>query len=48
VFGVGSAGTRWAFLVEGRDYKDPLFLQEKEAHASVWGGSSATGHANHG
>jgi Uncharacterized protein conserved in bacteria (DUF2252) len=49
VFGVGSVGTRWVFLIEGRDNKDPLFLQAKEAHASVLGrfvGNSE--HANHG
>ena len=36
VVGVGSVGTRcWIFLMIGRDYKDPLFLQAKEAQASV-------------
>jgi hypothetical protein len=36
VVGVGSVGTRcWIFLMEGRDHKDPLFLQAKEAQASV-------------
>jgi uncharacterized protein (DUF2252 family) len=36
VVGVGSVGTRcWIFLLEGRDRKDPLFLQAKEAQASV-------------
>ncbi len=36
VVGVGSVGTRcWIFLMIGRDHKDPLFLQAKEAQASV-------------
>ncbi len=36
VVGVGSVGTRcWIFLMEGRDHQDPLFLQAKEAQASV-------------
>ncbi len=36
VVGVGSVGTRcWIFLMEGRDQDDPLFLQAKEAQASV-------------
>ena len=36
VVGVGSVGTRcWIFLLLGRDDKDPLFLQAKEADASV-------------
>ena len=36
VVGVGSVGTRcWIFLMEGRDQKDPLFLQAKEAQPSV-------------
>jgi uncharacterized protein (DUF2252 family) len=36
VVGVGSVGTRcWIILMEGRDHKDPLFLQAKEAQASV-------------
>ena len=36
VVGVGSVGTRcWIFLMEGRDQHDPLFLQAKEAQASV-------------
>ena len=36
VVGVGSVGTRcWIFLMIGRDQKDPLFLQAKEAQASV-------------
>jgi uncharacterized protein (DUF2252 family) len=36
VVGVGSVGTRcWVALLVGRDDKDPLFLQVKEAEASV-------------
>lgn len=36
VVGVGSVGTRaWIFLLVGRDGKDPLVLQAKEAQASV-------------
>jgi len=36
VVGVGSVGTRaWIALMVGRDGKDPLFLQLKEAEASV-------------
>ena len=36
VVGVGSVGTRcWIVLVLGRDESDPLFLQVKEAEASV-------------
>jgi len=36
VVGVGSVGTRaWVTLMMGRDGKDPLFLQAKEAEASV-------------
>ncbi len=36
VVGVGSVGTRcWIFLLVGRDRKDPLFLQAKEAQPSV-------------
>jgi hypothetical protein len=36
VVGVGSVGTRcWILLLEGRDRKDPLFLQMKEATDSV-------------
>jgi hypothetical protein len=36
VVGVGSVGTRcWILLLEGRDGSDPLFLQTKEAQASV-------------
>src|SRR5205823_8745008 len=36
VVGVGSVGTRaWVVLMLGRDADDPLFLQVKEAQASV-------------
>jgi hypothetical protein len=36
VVGVGSVGTRaWIVLMLGRDGEDPLFLQAKEAQASV-------------
>jgi uncharacterized protein (DUF2252 family) len=36
VVGVGSVGTRaWIMLMVGRDHADPLFLQFKEAEASV-------------
>jgi hypothetical protein len=36
VVGVGSVGTRaWIMLMLGRDSEDPLFLQAKEAQASV-------------
>ncbi len=36
VVGVGSVGTRaWIILLAGRDGEDPLFLQAKEAEASV-------------
>jgi uncharacterized protein (DUF2252 family) len=36
VVGVGSVGTRaWIVLLTGRDHEDPLFLQCKEAEASV-------------
>ena len=50
VVGVGSVGTRaWILLLVGRDDNDPLFLQAKEAEASVleeFVGKS--GYANHG
>jgi len=37
VVGVGSVGTRaWIVLMTGRDDSDPLFLQAKEAGASVY------------
>jgi len=36
IVGVGSVGTRaWVVLLLGRDHQDPLFLQVKEAQASV-------------
>jgi uncharacterized protein (DUF2252 family) len=36
VVGVGSVGTRsWILLLMGKDERDPLFLQAKEAQASV-------------
>ncbi|MGZ8764827.1 MAG: DUF2252 family protein, partial [Acidimicrobiia bacterium] len=50
VVGVGSVGTRcWVVLMLGRDASDPLFLQIKEAEASVlepYVGKSR--YANHG
>src|SRR6187401_3082896 len=50
VVGVGSVGTRaWIVLMLGRDDADPLFLQAKEAEASVleaFVGSSP--HRSHG
>jgi uncharacterized protein (DUF2252 family) len=50
VVGVGSVGTRaWILLFQGRDSDDPLFLQAKEAEASVleaFVGKSK--YANHG
>jgi uncharacterized protein (DUF2252 family) len=50
VVGVGSVGTRcWILLLLGRDDSDPLFLQVKEAQASVlepYLGKSE--YANHG
>jgi len=50
VVGVGSVGTRaWIVLMLGRDDQDPLFLQAKEAQASVlepYLGKSQ--YANHG
>jgi hypothetical protein len=50
VVGVGSVGTRaWILLLVGKDNDDPLFLQAKEAEASVlekYAGKSA--YANHG
>ncbi len=50
VVGVGSVGTRaWILLMVGNDNSDPLFLQAKEAEASVleeFVGKS--GYANHG
>ena len=48
VVGVGSVGTRaWIHLLVGRDDQDPLFLQSKEAEASVlerFVGTSEHGH----
>lgn len=50
VVGVGSVGTRaWIVLLLGRDSSDPLFLQAKEAQASVlepYAGASP--YRNHG
>jgi uncharacterized protein (DUF2252 family) len=50
VVGVGSVGTRcWIVLLQGRDAGDPLFLQVKEASASVLEPFlSPSGYANHG
>ena len=50
VVGVGSVGTRaWILLFEGRDNDDPLFLQAKEAEASVLEEFVGKSHyANHG
>ncbi|MGO9855999.1 MAG: DUF2252 domain-containing protein [Acidimicrobiales bacterium] len=50
VVGVGSVGTRaWILLFEGRDSDDPLFLQAKEAEASVLEQFVGKSHyANHG
>jgi len=50
VVGVGSVGTRaWIGLLLGRDGKDPLFLQMKEAEASVLEGFLGPSEfANHG
>jgi uncharacterized protein (DUF2252 family) len=43
VVGVGSVGTRaWILLLEGVDGSDPLFLQAKEAQASVLSGFIVT------
>jgi uncharacterized protein (DUF2252 family) len=43
VVGVGSVGTRaWILLFEGLDGGDPLFLQAKEAQASVLSGFTRT------
>jgi len=50
VVGVGSVGTRcWIMLLLGRDTDDPLFLQAKEANASVlerFAGRSRYGNAH--
>jgi uncharacterized protein (DUF2252 family) len=50
VVGVGSVGTRcWVLLMFGRDENDPLFLQMKEADASVLEPLlGPSGVANHG
>jgi uncharacterized protein (DUF2252 family) len=50
VVGVGSVGTRaWIVLLTGRDDEDPLFLQAKEAQASVLEPYvGASGFDNHG
>jgi uncharacterized protein (DUF2252 family) len=50
VVGVGSVGTRaWIALMLGRDGEDPLFLQMKEAEASVLEEHlSASEFSNHG
>jgi uncharacterized protein (DUF2252 family) len=50
VVGVGSVGTRcWIALFLGRDSSDPLFLQIKEAEASVLEAHAGrSGFANHG
>jgi hypothetical protein len=49
VVGVGSVGTRcWVALLLGRDENDPLFLQIKEAEASVLEPHCGkSGYANH-
>jgi uncharacterized protein (DUF2252 family) len=50
VVGVGSVGTQaWILLILGRDGQDPLFLQVKEAQASVLERFvGASGFRNHG
>ncbi len=50
VVGVGSVGTRaWVILLTGRDDEDPLFLQAKEAEASVLEPYAGESHfRNHG
>ena len=50
VVGVGSVGTRaWIMLLQGDDQGDPLFLQAKEAEASVLEAFvGASEYANHG
>ena len=50
VVGVGSVGTRaWILLFQGIDGADPLFLQAKEAQASVLSGYvKSTGFKNQG
>ena len=50
VVGVGSVGTRcWVVLMQGNEIDDPLFLQVKEAEASVLAPyARATAYANNG
>jgi len=50
VVGVGSVGTRaWILLMQGVDGADPMFLQAKEAQASVLEAHAGrSGHGNHG
>jgi uncharacterized protein (DUF2252 family) len=50
VVGVGSVGTRaWILLMQGVDGRDPMFLQAKEANASVLERvAGASKYANHG
>ena len=50
VVGVGSVGTRcWVVLMQGNEIDDPLFLQVKEAQASVLAPyAGASGYANDG
>lgn len=50
VVGVGSVGTRcWILLLLGRDHRDPLFLQAKEANTSVLAPyAGPSGYANQG
>ena len=50
VVGVGSVGTRaWILLMQGVDGSDPMFLQAKEANASVLERvAGASKYANHG
>jgi uncharacterized protein (DUF2252 family) len=52
VVGVGSVGTRcYVMLLAGKNQGDPLFLQMKEANASVietYGEGRKSTHANHG
>ena len=50
VVGVGSVGTRcWVILMQGNEIDDPLFLQVKQAEASVLAPyANASGYANNG
>ena len=50
VVGVGSVGTRcWVILMQGNEVDDPLFLQVKQAQASVLAPyAGASGYANDG